>query len=107
MQTMKGNTNNQTIYKRPTPPRLNKALSSMETKDTGREGKIVEEGHLEWGWRRRGRRWVRLREMPIPPSVKTRTKVLKVLILRNNHPSELIVPLLDKLPKSGMLRSTT
>jgi len=46
-----------------------------------------------------------LREMPIPPSVKTRTKVLKVLILRNNHPSELIVPLLDKLPKSGMLRS--
>jgi len=66
---------------------------------------VEEEGHLEWGWRRRRRRWMRLREMPIPPSVKTGTKVLKILILRNKHPSELIVPLLDKLPKSGMLRS--
>jgi len=36
MQTMKGNTNNQTIYKRPTPPRLNKALSPMETIERGR-----------------------------------------------------------------------
>ena len=52
----------------------------------GREGEIVEEeDHLEWGWRRRRRRWVGMREMPIPPSVKARTKVLKVLILRSNH----------------------
>ena len=65
----------------------------------------MEEGHLERGWRRRGRRWVWLREMPIPPSVKACTKVLKVLSLRSNHPSELIIPLLDKLSKSGMLRS--
>jgi len=77
----------------------------MQTEDTGREGENGEEGHLERGCRRKGRRWMGLREMPIPPSLKGRTKVLKVLVLRSNHPSELIMPLLDKLPKSGMLRS--
>ena len=46
-----------------------------------------------------------MREMPIPPSLKTSTKVLEVLVLRNNHPLELIMPLLDKITKSGMLRS--
>ena len=77
----------------------------METEDTRIEGKKGEKGHLERGWRRRGIRWVGFRDTPIPPSVKARTKVLKVLILRSNHPSKLIMPLLDKLLKSGMLRS--
>ena len=81
------------------------ALSPMQTEDTRREGEKREEGHLKTGWKRRGGRGVGLREMPIPPSLKARTKVLKVLVLRSNHPSELIMPLLDKLPKSGMLRS--
>ena len=47
-----------------------------------------------------------LREMPVPPSLKASTKVLEVLVLGSNHPSELIMSLLDKITKSGMLISS-
>jgi len=43
--------------------------------------------------------------MPVPPSLEATTKVLEVLVLGSNHPSELITPLLDKITKSGMLKS--
>jgi len=43
--------------------------------------------------------------MPVPPSLKASTKVLEVLLLGSNHPSELIMSLLDKITKSHMLKS--
>jgi len=37
-------------------------------------------------------------------SVKISLKVFEILILGSNHPTELIMPLLNKLTKDGMLR---
>ena len=52
-----------------------------------------------------GMRRVGLREMPVPPCLDASIKVLEVFILRSYHPSKFIMPLLDKITKSGMLRS--
>jgi len=54
---------------------------------------------------RRGRRMrgMVLRDMPISPSLKTSPKILKILVLGGYHPTNLIVPLLDKVMKSDIL----
>jgi len=44
-----------------------------------------------------------LRDLAISLSPKTSTKVLKILILGGNHPTEHIVLLLDEVTKSGIL----
>ena len=43
---------------------------------------------------------VTLKDMPISPCLNTSPKVLKLLVY---HPTELIMPLLDKVTKSGIL----
>jgi len=83
----------------PTPPCLNRALSPMQSEDS--TGRMVEEENLEGRWRRIGRGRVGLRQMPC---LEASTNVLEILILRSYHPSELIMPLFDKITMSGMLR---
>jgi len=55
--------------------------------------------------RRRGgrRRKVGLRNMSVMPSLQTGPKVLEILVLGSNHPTELIIPLLNKVTECSML----
>ena len=46
----------------------------------------------------------RLGKMPVTPSLEACIEILEVLSLRSYHPPKLIMPLLDKFTKGGMLR---
>ena len=50
-------------------------------------------------------RWFATRDMPIPPGLQKSPTVLEILGLGSKHHMELIVVLLDKIAKSGVLRS--
>ena len=53
--------------------------------------------------RRRGRRrTVGLRNMLIIPSLQTSSKVLEIFVLGSNHPTVLIMPLLNKVIECGI-----
>jgi len=49
--------------------------------------------------------WLAIRDMPISPGLYTCHIVLEILCLGSKHPTKLIVELLEKVPKSGVLRS--
>ena len=49
--------------------------------------------------------WLTIRNMPIPPGLYTCSIVLKILCLGDKHPTKLIMALLDKVSKSGALKS--
>ena len=50
-------------------------------------------------------RWVAIRVMSITPGLQTGLIVLEVLSLGSKHPTELVVALVNKVTKSGILRS--
>ena len=51
-----------------------------------------------------GRGCVRLGKMPVMLHLEARTEILEIPSLISYHPPKLIMPLLDKITKSGMLQ---
>jgi len=44
-----------------------------------------------------------VRNIPITPSLQASPKILEILVIRTNHPTELIMSLLNKFMECGML----
>jgi len=84
----------------PTPACLDRAFSLMQIEDTmGKEGERKRRPRRRS--ERRRRRWVGLGKVLVTPCLEASTKILKILILRSYQLLKLIMPLLDKITKSG------
>jgi len=76
-------------------------ILNVSTSVEKRRGRNKKQPEGRWG-RRLGR--LTIRDMLILPDLKTSLIVLKILSLGSKHPTKLVMPLLDKITKSGALR---